>query len=69
LPTRRQDVGTTYIRDGTVYAFPVKTLTSGTIYGQDVRPLLIPADESCELDTESDWADVERRWRERAKHL
>jgi CMP-N,N'-diacetyllegionaminic acid synthase len=68
-PACRQDARPAYIRDGTVYAFPAKTLKSGTIYGQDVRPLLIPADESCELDTESDWADVERRWRERAKHL
>jgi CMP-N,N'-diacetyllegionaminic acid synthase len=65
LRTRRQDYEPTYIRDGTVYAFPVKTLRSGTIYGHDVRPLIIPPDESCELDTEADWADVERRWRER----
>jgi CMP-N,N'-diacetyllegionaminic acid synthase len=65
MPTRRQNVEPAYIRDGTVYAFWVKTLQSGTLYGQDVRPLIIPAEQSCELDTEADWADVERRWRER----
>jgi CMP-N,N'-diacetyllegionaminic acid synthase len=66
IPTCRQQVEPTYIRDGTVYAFWVKTLKSGTLYGKHVRPLIIPADESCELDSEADWADVERRWRERA---
>jgi CMP-N,N'-diacetyllegionaminic acid synthase len=65
LPACRQDVEPAYIRDGTVYAFPVKTLRSGTIYGQDARPLIIPPEESCELDTEADWAEVERCWRER----
>jgi CMP-N,N'-diacetyllegionaminic acid synthase len=69
MPTRRQNVEPAYIRDGTVYAFWVKTLKSGTLYGRDVRPLIIPPEESCELDTEADWADVERRWRDRAKQL
>ena len=62
-PTRRQDVEPVYRRDGTVYAFWRKTVTHhGTIYGQDVRPLIIPADETCELDTLQDWEDVQRRW-------
>jgi hypothetical protein len=69
MPIRRQDAAPIYLRDGTVYAFPVKTLQSGTIYGYDVRPLIIPPEQSCELDTEADWADVERRWRECAKQL
>lgn len=64
LPQRRQDVDPTYIRDGTVYAFWRQTVSRhGTIYGQDVRPLIIPAEESCELDTEADWQQVEARWR------
>ena len=66
MPSRRQDVGQTYIRDGTVYAFPVRTLAGGSIYGEHVRPLIIPAADSCELDTIEHWADVERRWH--AKH-
>jgi CMP-N,N'-diacetyllegionaminic acid synthase len=65
LPRYRQEAKPAYIRDGTCYAFWVKTLKHGNLYGQDVRPLIIPPEQSCELDTEADWADVERRWRER----
>jgi CMP-N,N'-diacetyllegionaminic acid synthase len=62
-PTRRQDVGPVYRRDGTVYACWRKTVSRhGTIYGEDVRPLIIPPEESCELDTEADWQAVETRW-------
>jgi CMP-N-acetylneuraminic acid synthetase len=65
-PTRRQDARQAYIRDGTVYAFWRKTVDQhGTIYGQDVRPLIIDPADSCELDTEADWAALEQRWRER----
>lgn len=60
---RRQDLGPRYIRDGTVYAFWRRTVTTyGTIYGEDVRPLLIAPEDSCELDTEADWDAVTRRW-------
>jgi CMP-N,N'-diacetyllegionaminic acid synthase len=62
LPRYRQEAKPAYIRDGTCYAFWVKTLKHGNLYGQDVRPLIIPPEQSCELDTEADWADVERRW-------
>jgi CMP-N,N'-diacetyllegionaminic acid synthase len=66
LPSRRQSLEPTYRRDGTVYAFWRKTVSRySTIYGQDVRPLIIPPDETCELDTLEDWATVERRWQER----
>jgi CMP-N,N'-diacetyllegionaminic acid synthase len=60
----RQEREPAYIRDGTVYAFRRETVTEyNNIYGVDVRPLIIPADESCELDTEHDWQEVERRWK------
>ena len=66
LPNRRQAVPPHYIRDGTCYAFRRATVDQhGTIYGQDVRPLIIDPADSCELDTESDWLEVERRWKER----
>lgn len=66
LPVNRQDVRPAYRRDGTVYAFWRRTVTDfGTIYGEDCRPLIIDPDDSCELDTEADWADLERRWRAR----
>lgn len=68
-PTRRQDAWPTYRRDGTVYAFWRKTVEQhGTIYGQDVRPLIIPADESCELDTEADWDVLWQRYWRRQHH-
>jgi len=62
LPARRQDVRQTYIRDGSVYAFRRKTLNRGTIYGQDVRPLILEPHETCEMDTEADWDAVQARW-------
>ena len=62
--TRRQDVRPAYRRDGTVYAFWRRTVSENrNIYGHIVKPLIIPADESCELDTPEQWAEVERRWR------
>lgn len=64
--TRRQQMNQTYIRDGTAYAFWRKTVEQyGTIYGQTVKPLIIPPEDTCELDTEADWAEVERRWKAR----
>lgn len=66
LPGRRQEMPTHYIRDGTVYCFTRSTVERhGTIYGRNVLPLIIPPDETCELDTIEQWNDVERRWKER----
>jgi CMP-N,N'-diacetyllegionaminic acid synthase len=65
-PACRQETRQFYIRDGTVYAFYRKTVDQhGTIYGQDVRPLIIPPEDTCELDTEQDWAALEARWKDR----
>jgi CMP-N-acetylneuraminic acid synthetase len=65
-PTRRQDVPVSYRADGTVYACWRETVTQyKSLYGQAVRPLILDPAESCELDTEADWADVERRWNTR----
>ncbi len=56
VPTCRQDVQPVFIRDGTCYVFPVKTLRwAKNIYGWHVRPLIIPPEQSCALDTEADW--------------
>jgi CMP-N,N'-diacetyllegionaminic acid synthase len=66
-PTRRQEATPAYKRDGTVYAFWRRTVSrAGDIYGCPCVPLIIPPEQSCELDTESDWREVERRWKERA---
>jgi CMP-N,N'-diacetyllegionaminic acid synthase len=64
LPARRQDVLPAYIRDGTVYAFKRSTVEQhGTIYGHDCRPLILDPSETCELDTEDQWREVEARWK------
>lgn len=68
LPTCRQEVIQSYIRDGTVYAFRRRTVVQhGNIYGRDVRPLLIDPADSCELDTELQWDALEKRWQARTR--
>jgi len=60
--TRRQDARVAWVRDGTVYAFWLRTLReTRTIYGRDCRPLVLPARESLTIDTPDDWDDAERR--------
>ena len=67
LPTRRQAVPPTYIRDGTVYAFWRRNLSgrdfTPSLYGSRVRPLIIDPSETCALDTLADWAEAECRLR------
>lgn len=66
FPATRQQGRATVIRDGTCYAFHRKTVeTYGNIYGACVRPLVIPASDTCELDTPADWLEAERRLKER----
>jgi CMP-N,N'-diacetyllegionaminic acid synthase len=63
-PDGRQRVTPAFTRDGTVYAFWRQTVSRyGSLYGEDVRPLIIPPEETCELDTEADWQVLERRLR------
>lgn len=60
--TRRQDARAAYSRDGTVYAFWRDVFVNKhSIYGDDCRPLLIPRDMSCNLDTMEDWGEVEQK--------
>jgi CMP-N,N'-diacetyllegionaminic acid synthase len=64
---RRQDARAAYARDGTVYVFWRKTLVEmASIYGNDCRPLLLPAQESVTLDTPDDWPIAELRLRQLA---
>jgi CMP-N-acetylneuraminic acid synthetase len=59
--TRRQDARPAYSRDGTVYAFRRSTIErSGSIYGEDCRPLLIDACDSLSIDSPADWDEAER---------
>lgn len=58
--TRRQDARQAYYRDGSVYAFWLKTLVmSGNIYGDWCHPLIVPSNETVNLDTQEDWARAE----------
>jgi len=59
--TRRQDARAAYARDGTVYAFRRATIEkTGSIYGEDCRPLLIDACDSLSIDSPEDWDEAER---------
>lgn len=60
LPARRQDCRPAYSRDGTVYALRPEVIDEGSLYGRDCRPLIIPATESVNLDTEEDWLRAQR---------
>ena len=69
-PTCRQETSSWYRPDGTVYAFRRDTVaTYGNIFGPCCRPLIIPVSETCPLDTMEDWAEAERRLRERDKSM
>lgn len=60
--TRRQDTRPAYSRDGTIYAFRRDVfIFKRSIYGDDCRPLIIPRDQSCNLDTLEDWEEAEKR--------
>ena len=66
--TRRQDARPAYVRDGTVYAFWRRTMIeTGTIYGHDCQPLVLPALESLTIDTPQDWEEAEHRIASAAK--
>lgn len=59
MVTRRQDCHPAFSRDGTVYAIRRATIEAGSLYGSHCVPLVIPAHESCNLDTEDDWTRAE----------
>ena len=66
--TRRQDARPAFVRDGTVYAFWRRTIgDTGTIYGHDCRPLVLPPIESLTIDTPQDWEEAEHRIASAAK--
>lgn len=66
IPTRRQEAGQAYKRDGTVYVLRRATVTTHhNLFGAYCAPLILDPSETCELDTEADWQIVESRWRAR----
>lgn len=59
--TRRQDCRPAYYRDGTVYAIRRWVIEEGDLYGSMPAPLIIPAAQSCTIDTEADWLAAEAK--------
>ena len=60
--TRRQDARPAFVRDGTAYVFWTRTVRdTHSIYGNDCRPLIVPAGDSITIDTPEDWALAEAR--------
>jgi CMP-N-acetylneuraminic acid synthetase len=59
--TRRQQLETSYAREGTVYAFWRDVLMEkNSIYGEKCIPLVLRAEESLTMDTEKDWQRAEK---------
>lgn len=59
---RRQDAPIAYHRDGTVYVIWRDVLMEKhSLYGEDCRPLILPDQDSVNLDTMEDWIAAERR--------
>ena len=60
---RRQDAPRAYSRNGTVYLFRVSSFEKyQDIYGSKSVPLLIPDEETINLDTMEDWDRAERHF-------
>ncbi len=62
---RRQDARPAYMRDGTIYLTRRSVVERGSLYGDDCRALVVDADASLSIDTESDWSEAERRMQRR----
>lgn len=60
--TRRQQLEPTYAREGSVYAVWRDVLMKkDSIYGDKCLPLVLPAEESLNLDTLDDWDRAEKK--------
>ena len=58
--TRRQQLESSFAREGTVYAFRRNVLMEkGSIYGDSCLPLLLQPEESLSLDSAEDWKRAE----------
>ena len=67
--TRRQEARPAYSRDGTVYVVRRDVImNTHSLYGKDCRPLIIPNDESINIDTIEDWENAEKLLLDRRKN-
>lgn len=62
--TRRQALPTTYFRNGAFYLFKTSLLYGQTpsLYGDDVRGLVMTDEYSVDIDTPEDWDDAELKF-------
>lgn len=59
--TRRQQIETTYAREGSVYAcWRDVLMEKGSLYGDKCLPYRVPADEALSLDSMDDWRRAEK---------
>jgi len=59
--TRRQDLPSTYIRNGAIYAFQRASFErNGSIYGERCGALIMPSERSINIDTPDDWAEAQQ---------
>ena len=62
LYSRRQDVPVAYHRCGTIFLTRVSVLKSyRSFYGEACIPMVLPNDETINIDTLEDWREAERR--------
>lgn len=67
LPACRQSLEPRYVCDGSFYVFYAMNVKRwGNIFGETVAPVVIPDDESLNLNDASDWQEAERRVAEMA---
>jgi N-acylneuraminate cytidylyltransferase len=60
--TRRQQLESAYAREGTVYAFWRDVLMEqNSIYGEKCLPLVLPPEESMNIDDREDWQEAEEK--------
>jgi CMP-N-acetylneuraminic acid synthetase len=56
---RRQDLPPAYCREGAVYVSTVRTIESGSLYGESVVGIEVDAASTVNLDSEEDWQVAE----------
>lgn len=59
LVSHRQAIEPAFTRDGTVYAIDRRTIEQGQLYGERCVAVVIPPNESVNIDTEDDWRRAE----------
>lgn len=56
---RRQDLPTTYYRDGSIYITKIEVINNGSLYGEKLAYLINDNSYNINIDTEEDWKRAE----------